>query len=129
MADENQESEELPEAETAIKLPIPNVSDGIRKISTHELHAAELGIFTGIPLAMLYTSGSEIAAMIAIAQVVLFALGFEISKLIGSTQNPSEKLPTKGRKTIRKEPWYFIGALLATWFITLFAIVNGYLVL
>lgn len=70
------------------------------KLTFDEWHAAAMGIVIGLVVIYLQQTGSQQLARGIVGLFVLVALG----------QKAREKA-SKGRTTIRKEPWYALGGL------------------
>ncbi|WP_435345349.1 hypothetical protein [Haloarchaeobius sp. HRN-SO-5] len=76
------------------------VSDGIRNVTHHEIHAVELGLVVGLASTWLYVEGrTEVVTGIVVA-FVAGSLGYR-------------RYSSKAFKTIRYEPWYALLALAA----------------
>jgi len=98
------EAAEQLETNEAVAIPIPYYSD----LTYNELHAAILGAGAGITELMAWTAGrQEIAAILAIVLASYAIVGHPLGR---SQKVDDSELPI-GIRTIKHEPWYFLGLM------------------
>lgn len=87
-------------SDVAFTLPwIVPVSQGIREVTHDEVHALELGFVVGVLAAWLFAIGRTRIVGTIVVVFIVAALGYR-------------RYSSKALKTVRKEPWYGLIALL-----------------
>lgn len=73
----------------------------------HEVHAAELGIFCGLIVAMIYSGGFEREAYALLVGLLVLSLGIpDLNTVCTATGEQC------GSRVIQAKPWYFLSGLL-----------------